>query len=58
MALSSFFNLGALFIMFREVLEAVVIVTILLQLCTKLKAHRLKKFGERSANGTTALSTH
>ncbi|KAK9865546.1 hypothetical protein WJX84_002270 [Apatococcus fuscideae] len=44
MALSSFFNLGALFIMFREVLEAVVIVTILLQLCTKLKAHRLKKF--------------
>ena len=47
-SLDSYFNLGALFIMFREVLEAVVIVTILLQLCTKLGAHRLKKWGEHS----------
>lgn len=43
-SLDSWFNLGALFIMFREVLEAVVIVTILLQLCAKLKANRLKKW--------------
>ena len=45
-SLDSYFNLGALFIMFREVLEAVVIVTILLQLCQKLNAQRLKKWGE------------
>lgn len=46
-SLDAWFNLGALFIMFREVLEAVVIVTILLQLCAKLKADRLKKWGEQ-----------
>ena len=39
-------SVAALFIMFREALEASIIISIMLQLCTRLKLNKLKKWGE------------
>jgi hypothetical protein len=44
---SSFFNVAALFIMFREALEAAIIIAVLLQLMEKLKLQPLKRSGEQ-----------
>ena len=39
------FSLTAMFILFRETLEAAVVVSVLLQLCNKLKMQKLQKWG-------------
>lgn len=41
----TYFSLPALFIMFRETLEAAIIVAVLLQLMERLQMNPLKKWG-------------
>lgn len=41
-----YFSLAAMFIMFRETLEAAIIVAVLLQLMDRLQMPELKKWGE------------
>lgn len=43
--MNSIFSIAAMFILFRETLEAAVIISVMLQLCNKLKLHKLKKWG-------------
>lgn len=43
--MSNLFSVAAMFILFRETLEAAVIISVMLQLCTKMNANRLKKWG-------------
>ena len=40
------FSISAMFILFRETLEACIIVSVMLQLCVKLKLLQLKIWGE------------
>ena len=39
------FSISAMFILFRETLEACVIISVMLQLCMKLKLTQLRKWG-------------
>lgn len=43
--MNDIFSVAAMFILFRETLEAAVIISVMLQLCSKLKLHNLKKWG-------------
>ena len=45
----TYFSVAALFIMFREALEAAVIISVMLQLVEKMKMSQLKKHGERGS---------
>ena len=40
------FSTAALLIMFREALEASVIISIMLQMCERLKMNALKRYGK------------
>ena len=40
------FSISAMFILFRETLEACIIVSVMLQLCVKLNLLKLRKWGE------------
>lgn len=42
--MADIFSIAAMFILFRETLEAAVIISVMLQLCQKLKLHNLKKW--------------
>lgn len=44
------FSLTAMFILFRETLEAAVVISVMLQLCTKMKLQRLQKWGTLSCS--------
>ena len=39
------FSISAMFILFRETLEACVIISVMLQLCVKLNLKQLRKWG-------------
>ena len=43
--MTSLFSITAMFILFREALEAAVVISVLLQLCAKMKMHKLQKWG-------------
>ena len=45
--MADLFSTAALLILFREALEASVIISIMLQMCERLKMNALKKYGER-----------
>ena len=49
--LQTYFSVAALFIMFREALEAAVIISVMLQLVEKMKMPQLKKHGEPAGRG-------
>ena len=45
MAAGDLFSITAMFILFRESLEAAVVISVMLQLCTKMKMQNLQKWG-------------
>ncbi len=53
--MNDIFSIAAMFILFRETLEAAVIISVMLQICSKLKLHSLKKWGGLPNNCSTRV---
>ena len=49
------FSISAMFILFRETLEACIIVSVMLQLCVKLKLLQLRIWGEHHVLSMSAV---
>ncbi len=43
--MENLFSVAAMFILFRETLEAAIIISVMLQLCAKMQLDKLKKWG-------------